>query len=93
MDHAERAIAGRSGAWLSDWTAIASSEEASILWEIVTAVMRTPPDGSGARTAVTADDRWIVQAHPAPPARPSALLRTPDGWLSCENWRIEVSRA
>lgn len=93
MDQAERAIAGRSGAWLSDWTAISSSEEASILFEIVTAVMRTPPDASGIRTAVTADDRWIVQAHPARPARPSALLRTPGGWLSCENWRIEVSRA
>ena len=93
MDHAERAIAGRSGAWLSDWAAIESREEASILWEIVTAVMRTPPDGSGTRTAVTADDRWIVQAHPARPVSPSALLPTPDGWLSCENWRIEVSRA
>jgi hypothetical protein len=32
-------------------------------------------------------------AHPAPPARPSALLATPDGFLACENWRIEVSRA
>jgi uncharacterized protein (TIGR02677 family) len=93
MDHAEREVASRSGAWLSDWTAIASSEETSILWEILTAVMRTPPDASGTRTAVTADDRWIVQAHSAPPDRPSALLRTPDGWLSCENWRIEVSRA
>ncbi|MGE5292998.1 MAG: DUF2397 domain-containing protein [Micromonosporaceae bacterium] len=93
LDHAERAIAGRSGAWLSDWAAISSSEEASVLWEILTAVMRMPPDDSGIRIAVTADDRWIVQAHPAPPGRPSALLRTPDGSLSCEDWRIEVSRA
>jgi uncharacterized protein (TIGR02677 family) len=93
MGRAERAIAGRSGVWLSEWPAIASCEEASILWEIVTAVMRTQPDVSGTRTAVTADDRWIIQAHPAPRARPSALLRTPEGWLSCENWRIEVSKA
>lgn len=93
MDRAEQAIAGRSGAYLADWTMISSSEEAAIVWDIVTAVLRTLPDASGIRTALTGDDRWIVLAHPAPPSRLSALLRTPDGWLTCENWRIEVSRA
>lgn len=93
MDRAEQAIAGRSGAYLADWTTISSSEEAAIVWDIVTAVLRTLPDAGGIRTALTGDDRWIVLAHPAPPSRLSALLRTPDGWLTCENWRIEVSRA
>ena len=93
MERAEQAIARRSGAYLADWTVISSSEEAAIVWDIVTAVLRTPPDASGIRTALTGDDRWIVLAHPAPLAGPSALLRTPDGGLTCENWRIEVSRA
>lgn len=92
-DRAEKEIAGRSGAYLSDWTAISSTEEASIFWEILTAVLRTPPDTAGIRTAVTGDDRWIIQAHPAPPGRRSAVLHTPDGRIACENWRIEVSRA
>ena len=51
------------------------------------------PEDTGIRTALTGDDRWIVLAHPAPPARPSALLATPDGFVACENWQIEVSRA
>ncbi len=90
---AEQAIVGRSGAYLTEWPAISSRAEATILWDLLTAVMRTAPDASGVRTALTGDDRWIVMAHPAPPARPSALVATPDGLLACENWRIEVSRA
>lgn len=92
-ERAERAIAGRSGAYLAEWPAIASDAEAAIVWDLLTAVLRTAPDASGVRTALTGDDRWIVLAHPAPPVRPSALLSTPAGFLACENWRIEVSRA
>jgi uncharacterized protein (TIGR02677 family) len=90
---AEQAIAVRSGAYLDEWPAISSRTEAAIVWDLLTAVLRTAPDASGIRTALTGDDRWIVMAYPAPPARPSALLATPDGYLACENWRIEVSRA
>src|SRR6266568_1726719 len=92
-ERAERVIAGRSGSHLADWPAISSGQEAAIVWDLLTAVLRTAPDASGIRTALTGDDRWIVMAYPAPPARPSALLATPDGFLACENWRIEVSRA
>jgi hypothetical protein len=90
---AEQAIAVRSGAYLDEWPAISSRAEAAIVWDLLTAVLRTAPDAGGIRTALTGDDRWIVMAYPAPPARPSALLATPDGYLACENWRIEVSRA
>ncbi len=55
MERAEQAIARRSGAYLADWTVISSSEEAAIVWDIVTAVLRTPPDASGIRTALTGD--------------------------------------
>ena len=92
-ERAEQAIASRSGAHLAEWPAITSGAEAAIVWDLLTAVMRTAPDASGIRTAFTGDDRWIVLAHPAPPARPSALLATPDGFVACENWQIEVSRA
>jgi uncharacterized protein (TIGR02677 family) len=92
-ERAERAIASRSGAYLAEWPAISSDAEAAIVWDLLTAVLRTTPDANGIRTALTGDDRWIVLAHPAPPIRPSALLSTPDGFLACENWRIEVSRA
>ncbi len=92
-ERAEQVIASRSGSYLADWPAISSGEEAAIVWDLLTAVLRTAPDDFGVRTALTGDDRWIVLAHSAPPARPSALLATPDGFLACENWRIEVSRA
>jgi hypothetical protein len=93
VERAERVIAGRSGSHLADWPTISSGPEAALVWDLLTAVLRAAPDASGIRTALTGDDRWIVMAHPAPPARPSALLATPDGSLACENWRIEVSRA
>jgi uncharacterized protein (TIGR02677 family) len=92
-ERAERAIADRSGSYLAEWPAISSSAEAAIVWDLLTAVLRTAPDERGVRIALTGDDRWMVMAYPAPPARPSALLNTPDGSLACENWRIEVSRA
>ncbi len=93
VEDAEQTIAGRSGGYLAGWPEIRSAEEAAIVWDLLTAVLRTDPDASGIRAALSGDDRWIVLAHPAPPDRPSALLATPDGWLACENWRIEVSRA
>jgi uncharacterized protein (TIGR02677 family) len=92
-ERAEQVIAGRSGAYLAEWPAIASDAEAVIVWDLLTAVLRTAPDDRGIRTALTGDDRWIVMAYPAPATRPSAFLVTPDGSLACENWRIEVSRA
>ena len=92
-ERAEQVIASRSGAYLAEWPEISSDAEAVIVWDLLAAVLRTTPDAGGIRTALTGDDRWIVMAHPAPPARPSALLATPDGFLACENWRIEVSRA
>lgn len=93
VERAEQVIASRSGAYLAEWPEISSGEEAVIVWDILTAVLRAAPDDSGVRTALSGDDRWIVMAYPAPPARRSALLATPDGWVACENWRIEVGRA
>jgi hypothetical protein len=93
MERAEQAIASRSGGYLADWPEIRTGEEASIVWDLLTAVWRTAPDASGIRRALSSDDRWVVLAHPAPPDQPSALLATPDGSLACENWRIEVSRS
>jgi uncharacterized protein (TIGR02677 family) len=90
---AEQAIAVRSGAYLDEWPPVSSRAEAEIVWDLLAAVLRTAPDASGIRAALTGDDRWIVMAYPAPPGRPSALLATPDGFLACENWLIEVSRA
>jgi uncharacterized protein (TIGR02677 family) len=93
VERAEQVIVGRSGAYLAEWPTISSGEEAAIVWELLTAIMRSAPDDGGVRTALSGDDRWIVMAYPAPPNRPSALLTTPDGRVACENWRIEVSRA
>jgi uncharacterized protein (TIGR02677 family) len=92
-ERAELAIASRSGTYLAEWPALSSGEEATIVWELVTAIMRTAPDETGTRAALTGDDRWLVMAYPAPLSRPSALLQTPDGSLACENWRIEITRA
>ncbi len=92
-ERAEQAVASRSGAHLAEWPEISSAEEAAIMWDLLTAIMRSNPDDSGIRTALSGDDRWIVMAYPAPSARRSALLATPDGWVACENWRVEVSRA
>jgi hypothetical protein len=61
-ERAEQVIAGRSGAYLAEWPAISSSAEAAIVWDLLTAVLRTAPDASGIRTALTGDDRWIVLA-------------------------------
>ena len=92
-ERAELVIAGRSGVHLAEWPTVASGEEAAILWELLTAIMRTAPDAAGTRTALTGDDRWLVMAYPPPPGIPSAQMATPDGDIACENWRIEITRA
>jgi uncharacterized protein (TIGR02677 family) len=92
-ERAERAIVSRSGSHLADWPEISSAEEAAIVWDLLTAILRSAPDDSGVRTALSGDDRWIVLAYPASPRQRSALLITPDGRVACENWRIEVTRA
>ncbi len=91
VSRAEHAILARSGRHLAEWAPVESAEEAVIVWDLLTAVLRTVPDDGGVRTALSSDDRWLVLAHPPPPGQPSALLATPGGLLACENWRIEVS--
>ena len=90
---ADQALAARSGSYLADWPIIANVEEASLVWEMLTAVLRTAPDPVGVRTAFTEDDRWKVVAYPAPLDRPAAVLAFPEGHLACANWKIEVTRA
>jgi hypothetical protein len=90
---AERALAARSGEYLADWAPVSSDEEAAIVWDLLTAVLRSAPRDDGTRTALTEDDRWLAVAHPPPTERPSAVLSMPEGHLACENWRIEVTRA
>jgi uncharacterized protein DUF2397 len=90
---AERALAARSGEYLADWAPVSSDEEAAIVWNLLTAVLRSAPGDDGTRTALTEDDRWLAVAHPPPTERPSAVLSMPEGHLACENWRIEVTRA
>jgi uncharacterized protein (TIGR02677 family) len=93
VEHAEQALVARSGTHLADWSAVASREEADVVWDLLTSVMRSAPGDDGIRTTLTGDDRWIVLAYPASPERPSAVLVMPDGRVACENWRIEVTRA
>jgi uncharacterized protein (TIGR02677 family) len=90
---ADRALAARSGSYLADWSLIANAEEASVVWDVLTSVLRTAPDSRGVRMAFTEDDRWKVVAYPAPPDRPDAVLAFPEGHLACANWKIEVTRA
>jgi uncharacterized protein (TIGR02677 family) len=90
---ADRTLAARSGSYLADWSPIATEEEAAVVWDVLTSVLRTAPDRSGVRTTQTEDDRWKVIAHRAPPDCPNAVLVFPEGHLACENWRIEVIRA
>ena len=90
---AERALAARSGEYLADWAPVTSDEEAAIVWDLLTAVLRSTPGDDGTRTALTEDDRWLAIAYPSPPEHPSAVLSLPEGHLACENWRIEVTRA
>lgn len=90
---ADRALAARSGSYLADWSPVANAEEASVVWDVLTSVLRTAPDGLGVRTTFTEDDRWKVIAYPAPLDRPGAILTFPEGHLACENWKIEVTRA
>jgi hypothetical protein len=92
-ERADAALAARSGTRLADWAPITSEEEAALVWDVLTAVMRAHPDGGGMRTAMTGDDRWLVVAYPAPAHDGTALLRLPQGRMACENWRIEVRRA
>jgi uncharacterized protein (TIGR02677 family) len=91
-DAADRALAARSGSYLADWSLIATEEEAVVVWDVLTSVLRTEPDRSGVRSAQTEDDRWKVVAHPAPRDRPDAVLTFPEGHLACANWKIEVTR-
>jgi hypothetical protein len=90
---AELALAARSGEYLADWAPVNSDEEAAIVWDLLTVVLRAAPGDDGTRTALTEDDRWLAIAYPAPPEHPSAVLSLPKGYLACENWRIEVTRA
>jgi uncharacterized protein (TIGR02677 family) len=92
-ERAERTIAARSGTRLADWSPVASPEEAEVVWDLLTSVLRSVPGDDGVRSTLTGDDRWIVFAYPAPPERPSAVLTMPDGRVACENWKIEVTRA
>ncbi len=92
-ERAERAIAARSGTHLADWSPVASQEEAEVVWDMLSSVMRSAPGADRIRTTLTGDDRWIVFAYPAPPECPSAIVTMPDGRVVCENWRIEVTRA
>jgi uncharacterized protein (TIGR02677 family) len=92
-ERAERAIAARSGTHLADWSPVASQEEADVVWDLLSSVLRSAPGDDGVRSTLTGDDRWIVLAYPAPPECPSAVLTMPDGRVACENWRIEVTRA
>lgn len=91
-DAAEGALAARSGSYLADWGFIATEQEALVVWDVLTAVVRTAPDRLGVRTTQTEDDRWKVVAHPAPPEHPNAVLAFPEGHLACANWKIEVIR-
>jgi hypothetical protein len=54
--------------------------------------MRATPGWSGARTALTGDDRCRVTAAAAPPGGPVAVLTMPEGRVACENWLITVRR-
>jgi uncharacterized protein (TIGR02677 family) len=92
-EEAEKALVARSGQYLADWTPVGSTQEADVLWDVLTALVRTQPDEKGIRTAQTGDDRWIVMAYPAPERELTAVLSTPDGRLACENWRIEIIRS
>jgi len=93
VERAEQALAARSGSHLADWSPIASPEEADVVWDLLTSVLRAAPDVHGNRATLTGDDRWIVLAYPAPVSCPSAVLSMPEGRVACENWRIEVTRA
>lgn len=92
-ERAEQALAARSGTCIADWSPVASQEEAAVVWDLLTSVLRTAPDRAGVRTTLTGDDRWIVLAYPAPLECPSAVLAMPEGRVACENWKIEVTRA
>jgi uncharacterized protein (TIGR02677 family) len=93
VERAEQALAARSGSHLADWSPIASQEEAAVVWDLLTSVLRSTPDEHGVRMAYTGDDRWLVLASPAPSSYPSAVLTMPEGRVACENWKIEVTRA
>jgi uncharacterized protein (TIGR02677 family) len=93
VEVAEQAIVARSGTHLAEWSPVASREEADVVWDLLTSVMRSMPGDDGIRSTLSGDDRWIVLAYPAPSGCPSAVLTMPEGRLACENWRIEVTRA
>ncbi|MFD0576071.1 DUF2397 domain-containing protein [Dactylosporangium darangshiense] len=90
---AEQAVAARSGLHLSQWTALTSRAEAALVWELLAAVLRQPPDSEGVRLAYSRDARLRVVAFPAPPDQRSAVLILPDGRIACENWRLDVTAA
>lgn len=89
---AERELLRRSGQHLAEWEPVRLPAESTLVWELLTAVLRRTPDPEGVRLAYSRDGRWRVAAFPAPPGRPSALILLPGGRLVCENWRLEVSR-
>src|SRR5712691_4879721 len=83
-ERADRAIAARSGHYLADWSPVVSQEEAEVVWDLLTSVLRSAPGKDGVRSTLTGDDRWIVLAYPAPLERPSAVLNMLDGRVACE---------
>ncbi len=82
-ERADRAIAARSGHYLADWSPVVSQEEAEVVWDLLTSVLRSAPGKDGVRSTLTGDDRWIVLAYPAPLERPSAVLNMLDGRVAC----------
>jgi uncharacterized protein (TIGR02677 family) len=91
--HAEQAVLARSGQHLAQWLPISTAAEASLVWDMITVVLRQRPDVDGVRLAYTRDGRWRVVALSAPADQRTAVLVMPDGLLACENWRMEVSLA
>jgi uncharacterized protein (TIGR02677 family) len=47
---ADEALAARSGSYLADWSPIANAEEASLVWDVLTSVLRTAPGSGGVRS-------------------------------------------
>lgn len=84
------ALLARSGLRLSQWTDL-DAPQLDALLAMLAALASAPSGGDGARRASTGDGLWRLQADPAPPGAPSAVVRARHGRLVHPDIRLTIS--
>lgn len=88
LDHAEKALAARSGTHLGDWEPLDVGQTNLFLQLLSTA--RDARASDGTMTGLSSDGRWRLTLSPVEPPR-FAVLQTPEGRLVLPDARVEIT--